>query len=170
MGISIHYQGRVSPSVKTREVWIYASLICKEKGWSITDMVETDGPAILEQQDGEEISYTGKLCTFAIGLHEHCEPLLFQITHEGYFRNWCKTQFAPLEIHKDVVDFFHQMKKKFSELIIQDEGGFWESNDAEALEARIIKCFMEMQNTKDEDPDLYGPVKSENGRITDLMK
>jgi hypothetical protein len=170
MGITIHYQGRVAPKVKNREIWIYASLICKEKQWPISDMAETEGPAILSQIDGEEIAYDGKLVTFEIQPHEHCEPLLFQITSEGYFRNWCKTQFAPVEIHMGIVDLFHQMKKKFGELVIQDEGGYWESNDAEALEERIITCFLEMQKTKDEDAGYYGPVKSEDGRITDLMK
>jgi hypothetical protein len=29
---------------------------------------------------------------------------------------------------------------------------------------------MEMQKSKEEDPAYYGPVKSENGRITDLMR
>lgn len=170
MGITIHYQGRVAPKMKNREVWIYASLIAKEKNWKISELTETEGPAILTQIDGEEIQYDGKLATFAMEMHEHCEPLLFQITAEGYFRNWCKTQFAPLEIHMGLVDFFHQMRKKFGDLVIQDEGGYWETGDAEALEKRIIKCFMEMQNAKDEDPAYYGPVKSEDGRITDLMK
>ncbi len=170
MGITIHYQGRIAPKMKAREVWIYASLISKEKGWKCTELSESEGTAILPQNDGDGITYTGKLASFVIEPHEHCEPLAFQITQDGYFHNWCKTQFAPMEIHQGVVDFFRQMKKKFGELVIQDEGGFWESNDAQALEDRIIKCFMEIQNSKDEDPTYYGPVKSEDGRITDLMK
>ena len=170
MGITIHFQGRVSPKVKTREVWIYASLIAKEKKWECTEMSESNGTFELPQIDGEKIAYTGKLSCFTIQIHEHCEPLIFQITGEGHFHNWIKTQFAPLEVHKGVVEFFHDMKKKFSELIIQDEGGYWETGDAEALEERIIKCFLEMQKSKDEDPEYYGPVKSEDGRITDLVK
>jgi hypothetical protein len=170
MGITIHFQGRVSPKVKTREVWIYASLIAKEKNWDCTELSESEGTFTLSQLDDEPIAYTGKLSSFTIEPHEHCEPLIFQITQDGYFHNWCKTQFAPLEIHMGIVAFFHDMKKKFSELIIQDEGGYWESGDAEALEQRIIKCFLEMQKTKDEDPEYYGPTKSEDGRITDLVK
>ena len=170
MGITIHFQGRIAPKIKPREVWIYAGLLCDEKKWRITDLYETEEPMELAQSDGEWIPYAGKLSTFIIDMHEHSEKLVFQITAEGYFRNWCKTQFAPLEIHKGVVDFFRQIRKKFSELVIQDEGGYWESNDAEALEERIVKCFLEMQKTKDEDPEYYGPVKTEAGRITDLMK
>ncbi len=169
MGITIHYRGRVSPKVKTKEFHIYAGLICKEKKWKITDLSETEGDAVLDHPDGE-IPYQGKLSTFVITPHEHCDPVTFQITGDGYFKNWCKTQFAPLEVHVGLVDLFRQVKIKLSELVIQDEGGFWESNNAEALEERIIKCFMEIQKSKEDDPEYYGPVKSENGRITDLMK
>lgn len=169
MGITIHYRGRVNPQLPVKQFYIYAGLICKEKHWSVTDLIETDGAAVLNDAE-EDIPYTGKLNTFCITLHEHCEPMLFQITSDGYFKNWCKTQFAPLEYHMGIVDFFSQVKIKLSELVIQDEGGYWESRDAEALEERVIKCFLEMQKSKDEDPSYYGPVKSENGRITDLMK
>jgi hypothetical protein len=170
MGITIHYRGRLGQKVKARELYIFASLICKEKGWEISGFAETEGEAMLDHPDGE-IPYTGKLSTFAITLHENCEQLTFQVTADGYFKNWCKTQFAPLEVHRGIVDMFSQLKIKLGELVIQDEGGYWETRNAEALEERIVKCFLEMQNTKDEDPGYYGPIKSsENGRITDLVK
>ena len=169
MGITIHYRGRVSPKLKSKDLYIYASLICKEKKWTISVLSETDGEGVLDHPDGE-IPYQGKLSTFVIRPHEHCEPVTFQITQDGYFKNWCKTQFAPLDVHIGLLDLFRQVKIKLSELVIQDEGGYWESNSAESLEERIVKCFMEMQKSRDEEPDYYGPVKSENGRITDLMK
>ena len=169
MGITIHYRGRLGPKVRAKELYILASLIAKEKKWSITGLAETDGAALLDHPDGE-IPYEGKLSTFAIHPHEHCEPLTFQVTADGYFKNWCKTQFAPLEVHMGIVDLFQQLKIKFGELVIQDEGGYWETRDAQGLEDRIVKCFLEMQKSKDEDPGYYGPTKSEDGRITDLVK
>jgi hypothetical protein len=169
MGITIHYRGRVNPKLKIREFYILAGLFCKEKGWEITDLVETVGGALLDQPDGG-IPYEGRLYSFAITIHENCEPLAFQITSEGYFKNWCKTQFAPPEVHRGIVELFDQVRIKLSELVIQDEGGYWETRDAQALEARIVKCFMEMHKTQEEDPEYYGPVKDEKGRITDLVK
>ena len=97
MGITIHYHGRVNPKVRTKEFYLFAGFVCKEKGWAVSDLIETDGKAMLPHPDGD-IPYTGKLSTFRIDPHEHCEPITFQITAEGYFKNWCKTQFAPLEI------------------------------------------------------------------------
>lgn len=169
MGITIHYRGKLHPKVKPKEFYLYAGLTAKEKGWKASDLFESEGPALLAHPE-EDLAYNGKLSTFVIEPHEHCEPLAFQITADGYFRNWCKTQFAPLEIHKGIVDFFSQMRIKFSEMVIQDEGGFWELRDEKVLEERIVTCFLEMQKTKDEDPEYYGPVKNEKGRITDLVK
>lgn len=169
MGITIHYRGRVNPKLKIREFYIYSKLICDEKKWAISGMFETEGLAKLVQMDGE-IPYEGKLASFTIETHENCEPVQFQITSEGYFNNWCKTQFAPIEVHIGLVDYFAQVKIKLSELVIQDEGGFWESRDKEALEDRIVACYLEMQKSKDDDSGYYGPVKSDNGRITDLVK
>ncbi len=169
MGITIHYRGRVNPKLRIKEFYIMANLISKEKGWSITEMMESEGPAMLAHPD-EDIPYNGKLTMFIIEPHENCEPMTFQITGDGYFKNWVKTQFAPLEIHMGVADFFDQLKIKCSELVIQDESGYWELRDTKSLEDRIVNCYLEIQKTKDEDPEYYGPVKSENGRITDLLK
>ncbi|MDQ3001922.1 MAG: hypothetical protein M3Y08_11765 [Fibrobacterota bacterium] len=169
MGITIHYRGRVHPKTPVKQFYILTQLICNEKKWTTTGMAETDGPAILVHLD-EEIPYNGKLTTFSVKTHENCEPLLFQITHEGYFRNWCKTQFAPIEIHKGIVDLFEQVKIKLVELVIEDDGGFWETRDSEVLEERILNCYLAIQKAKEEDPEYYGPIKGEDGRIVDLLK
>jgi hypothetical protein len=154
MGVTIHYQGKLNPKIKVKELHIYAGLICREMKWEITDMVETD--------------FNGH--RFEITPHVNCEALLFRITPEGYFSDHCKTQFAPLEVHKNIISLFQQIKIKLSELIIQDEGGYWESHDEKFLEERIMNCFYAIQKEMDNNPDAYGPVKSEDGRIVDLIK
>lgn len=169
MGITIHFRGRLGQKVKPKDFYLLAGLVAKEKGWQTSDMYESDGPAMLQHPE-EDIPYTGKLTTFIIEPHEHCDPLTFQITAEGYFRNWCKTQFAPFEIHMGIVDLFQQVRIKFGELVIQDQGGYWELRDPKVLEERVIKCYEEMEKAKEEDPDYYGPIKNKNGRIIDLVK
>lgn len=169
MGITINFRGRLGQKVKPKEFYILASLVAKEKGWTTSDMYESEGDAMLQNPE-EDIPYHGKLTTFIIEPHEHCEPLTFQITADGYFKNWCKTQFAPFEIHMGIVDLFDQVRIKFGELVVQDEGGYWELRDPKVLEDRVIKCYLEMEKTKEEDPEYYGPTKDKKGRITDLVK
>jgi len=75
-----------------------------------------------------------------------------------------------LEVHKGVISLFDQLKIKLSELIIQDEGGYWETRNEDHLLEQITNCYLAIQKEKEEDPDAYGPVKTEDGRITDLVK
>jgi hypothetical protein len=154
MGVTIHYQGRVNQKIRLKEFHILSSLICKEHGWEISDMTETEQKGSL----------------FVINPHENCEPLIFRITPEGNFSDHCKTQFAPIEVHKGIVSLFDQVRIKLSQLIIQDEGGYWETRDEEFLQDKIMDCYLAIQKTKEEDPETYGPVKTEDGRIVDLMK
>ncbi len=154
MGVTIHFRGKMNPKIRVKELYILSSLICKEYGWEITEMVETE-------QKGQ---------VFVITPHENCELLIFRITPEGFFSDRCKTQFAPLEVHKGVISLFDQLKIKLSELIIQDEGGYWETRNEDHLLEQITNCYLAIQKEKEEDPDAYGPVKTEDGRITDLVK
>lgn len=154
MGVTIHFQGKMNPKIRVKEFYILSSLICKEFDWEITDLAETD-------QKGH---------IFIITPHENCELLIFRITPEGFFSDHCKTQFAPPEIHKGIVSLFDQVKIKFSELIIKDEGGYWETRDEDHLLEQITNCYLAIQAEKEKDPEAYGPVKTEDGRITDLVQ
>jgi hypothetical protein len=154
MGITIHFQGRMNPKIKTKEFYILTSLICKENKWEVTDLQETEQKGLI----------------FVVTSHENCELLIFRITPEGYFSDHCKTQFAPIEVHMGIIKLFDQVRIKFSELIIKDEGGYWESRDQTVLQERIDDCYIAMQKEKEADPEYYGPVKNEEGRIVDLVK
>jgi len=154
MGVTIHFRGKLNPKIRVREFYILTSLICKEYGWDITEIKET-------AQKGNG---------FKITPHENCEPLFFNLNPEGLFSDRCKTQFAPMDIHKKIVSLFDQVKIKLSELIIQDEGGYWETRKDEHLQKQIENCFIFMQKEKDENPDFYGPIKTDDERIVDLTR
>ncbi len=154
MGITIHFRGRVNPKIRTKEFYIYAALISREFGWMISD---------LESRENN-VAY------FEIHPHEFCEPMIFNITPEGFFSDHCKTQFAPIDVHKKMISLFEQVKKKLSEFLIQDEGGYWETRDEKHLERQITNCFLAIRDEMDKDPEYYGPVKTEDGRIVDLTK
>lgn len=154
MGITIHFQRKINPKIRVKEFFILAKLIASENKWECTEMKETP-------QKGQ---------IFEITAHENCEPLIFRITPEGYFSDHCKTQFAPPEVHKGIVSLFDQVKIKLSELIVKDEGGFWESRDEKILNQAVMDCYEAMEKEKEADSDYYGPIKTEEGRIIDLVK
>ena len=148
MGITIHYRGRLSPKVKRKEFFAYAKVLCAEHKWKI---------------EGEESE-------FHILPHENCELLNFRLAGDGSFQDTCKTQFATIEIHIRIVDFFSNLKLKLTELVIRDEGEYWELRNKERLARQLGNCFDEIRKTMDENPDYYGPVRSDDGRIVDLVK
>lgn len=169
MGITIRYRGQLKPKEAVRNVYIMAKLAAQEKKWAITDFYAGEGTLNFEKQwDRKE--YHGPIQSFTIQPHEHCEPVCFRFTADGYFEERCKTQFAPLEVHIGIVAILDAIKSRLSQLIVEDEGHFWETRKKENLEKNIVRCFEEIIAEKERDPELYGPVKDEEGRITDLVK
>lgn len=169
MGITIHYRGRIKPKEAARNIYIMAKLACQENKWEISPLSEGEGTIQFEKYALLK-EYHGPIHSFVIQPHEHCEPVTFQITKDGFFEDRCKTQFAPVEIHIAIVHLLDGLKGRFSELIVEDEGHFWEIRKRDKLEHNIMKCYEEILKSKEEDPAYYGPVKDEDGRITDLVK
>jgi hypothetical protein len=169
MGITIHYRGQLKPKEAARNVYIMAKLAAQEKRWTITDFYAGEGTLSFTGHPGRK-DYHGPIHSFTILPHEHCEPVCFRFTEDGYFEERCKTQFAPLEVHLGVIDVLDSIKSRLSQLIVEDEGHFWETRKRENLEKNVMRCFEEILAEKERDPELYGPVKDEDGRITDLVK
>lgn len=169
MGVTIRYRGQLKPKEAVRNVYIMAKLTAQEKKWPITDFYAGEGTLKFEHQFDRK-DYHGPIQSFTIQPHEHCEPVCFRFTSDGYFEESCKTQFAPPEVHMGIVAVLDSIKSRLSLLIVEDDGHFWETRKQENLEKNILACFEGMIAEKEKDPDLYGPVKDEDGRITDLVK
>ena len=153
MGVTIRYQGRLSPKAKAKELYILAKIHCEKLKWGMTPF-ETQGDAIF----------------FALHPHDHCELVSFKVGTDGRFRDSCKTQFAPVEVHMGVVGLFDALRSRLAELVIEDEGDYWETRDRARLQGRIDDCYQAIGKTMQEDPAYYGPVRGEDGRITDLLR
>lgn len=169
MGVTLHYRGRLSPKEKPRNFYILAKIVAQEKGWTISDFEEGQGSLDFRKMPGKG-AYRGPVQSFVIKAHENCEPIHFRIAEGGRFEERCKTQFAPVEVHIGLVDLLDRLKIRLAELTVEDEGHYWELRDKDRLEANLYRCFEEIVRMKEEDPSYYGPVKEEDGRITDLVK
>jgi hypothetical protein len=169
MGITLHYRGRLSAKEKPRVVYHLAKVFCDARKWPISDLVEQEDVLEFRRTPGMK-EYRGPVSTFVVQPHENCEPFRLAFTREGRFEDHCKTQFAPLEVHQGLVGLLEDLKGRMAEMVVEDEGHYWESRDADRLEANIIRCFEEILKAKEEDPSYYGPVKEDDGRITDLVR
>lgn len=169
MGVTIHYRGRLKPKESPRNLYILAKLFCDGKKWPISQFIEGEETLQFRKHPSQK-EYRGAVTSFIIKPHEHCEPVAFHITRDGYFEDRCKTQFAPLEVHLGVVELLESLRKRLGELVVEDEGHYWETRSRERLEKQIMACYEEILRMKEEDPAYYGPVKEPDGRITDLSK
>lgn len=168
MGVTLHFRGRLKPKETARNLYILAKLEADGRKWSISPF--TEGRAKLEFRKSPMKSYEGPVSSFTIMPHENCEPFHITLTKDGYFEDRCKTQFAPLEVHVGLVEILDAFKSRLADLVVEDEGLYYEGRNKEKLEQRVYECFEDILRTKEEDPSYYGPVKDDEGRITDLVK
>lgn len=169
MGVTIHYRGRLKPRESARNIYILAKIGSDKRKWAITPLSEGEDSLVFRKNPLRK-EYSGFVSSFVITPHENCEPLIFSITRDGYFEERCKTQFAPLEVHVGVVELLESLQPRLAELVVEDEGHYWETRDTAKLEHNVLKCYEEIIKAKEEDPAYYGPVKESDGRITDLVK
>jgi len=151
MGLSIHYNGRISEKQLLTEMIAELEEISKVHGWNYT---------IFERMFPEEISSTnehdGKLygmCFVPPGSEpvsvlflsngRMCGPMQLQCwgdstdeTERKYlYMISVKTQYAGAEIHKMVIHIFKYLNKSYlADFTMTDEGQYWETNDEELLD------------------------------------
>ena len=71
-----------------------------------------------------------------------CKPIMHAMGTTKNFDSWIwvKTQFAGAETHMAIVRLLQYLKGKYlPDLQVHDEGGYWESGNRDALQARIQK-------------------------------
>lgn len=169
MGVTLHYRGRLKPKESARNLYILAKLEADSRKWKISPFTEGEGKLEFRRNPAVKL-YEGPMSSFTITPHDNCEPFHLALTREGYFEDRCKTQFAPLEVHVGLVEILDALKTRLADLIVEDEGQYFEGRSKERLEQKVFECFEEILKTKEEDPSYYGPVKDDQGRITDLVK
>ena len=153
MGVTIRYQGRLGPKAKSKDLYILARIHCEKLKWGMTPF-ESEGGTVF----------------FAVHPHANCELVSFRIGADGRFRDSCKTQFAPLEVDVGVVELLEAFKSRLAELVVEDDGAYWETRNRQTLQRRIDDCYLAIEKAKREDPAYHGPVRTEDGRIADLLK
>lgn len=140
MGITIHYQGKIND----------VSLISKVTGelTDISDELEMEYHLI----DDSKLNIKGIL----INPHKDCELLSFlfdlstgilkdkiilsfdDMGDDHYKYNHTKTQFAPINVHITIIKLLKYLKDKYiSDLVVTDEGEYWDTEDAELLQSKF---------------------------------
>ena len=169
MGITIHFEGRLKSSASLPDVLEVARAFANKQNWPVVEIL-ADTRSLARVRDEADWDFVGKTSGIEIQPHESAEALRLEFDSDGYVQEYIKTQFAPLEVHKSVVDLLRKLEPFFVSLDIVDESDYWETNDSLSLERSFDRFFKVVEEEKAANPRLNGPFRLDNGRIVDLLE
>lgn len=168
MGITIHFEGKLKNDEN------YALIIKKIAEFSDFHdweyfQFKNDSVKLERVRNDEEWDYVGSTKGIQVQPHENSEPLNFEFDEDLYIQDYCKTQFSNIETHIKIVELFTLIEQYFKNIEVFDEGEYWETKNETLLDENWRNFYVSMQEVMNENKNLKGPFKLENGRIIDLM-
>lgn len=157
MGLSIHYTGTIKDKTLLPQLAAEMKDICESLGWDYHYF-----------DPGEEDTLEGVYFS-----PPECEPLFLTFNKEGrllspisqitrdmllqngldpelIFTISTKTQYAGIDVHIALIRLFRYLKEKyFSDFEMNDEGGYWESDERELLEQQFTRYETAMASMKE---------------------
>jgi hypothetical protein len=146
MGVTIHYEGKVASAEDVRRILSDAADYAREHGW----------PASVREHG------------LVLVPHAMCEPLELTFSGTDLAPSWVKTQFAGPDVHVAVVGLFRRLAPRFRELIVEDDGQYWETGSVDTLVDALDQVDRGLQAALGE-PDSTGPYRLPSGRIVDVV-
>lgn len=140
MGITIHYQGKINELSLIDNFIDELIDISNELEWKnhIIDDKELNikGIVISPPPESEPLSF---LFDKTSGIIKDRIILAFDDMGDDHYEyNHTKTQFAPIHVHITIIKLLKYLKNKYlSDLIVTDEGDYWETENAELLQSKF---------------------------------
>jgi hypothetical protein len=168
MGVTIHFEGKLKSELSYHHL-IDASVIFAVKNKMPFEKIASDNKRLERVANETDWNYEGPVKGIKILPGEDCEPLWLEFDENLIIQDFCKTQFGGKEIHIKIIELFDALRQCFTELIIADEGEYWETRNAGLLQQLMDECFGLIEKAKSTDQTLSGPFRMPDGRIVDLM-
>lgn len=168
MGVTIHFEGGLGSEVSYEKVVDMSREFALSNGWPCEPIAESF-VTLSRVRNEQDWDYEGPTKGVVLQPHENSDPLRLEFDSSLYVQEYCKTQFAPLEVHIQVIELLRRLEPEFAELSVDDEGEYWSRVDRFALEGHFAACLRAMEDQLANDPRLEGPVRGPGGRIFDLV-
>lgn len=128
MGVTVHFEGRLRGEEALAEVVALAETYAESRNWPISRI---DEPEVMLRRvkDEEDWDYVGPVRGVVLNPHENADPFRLEFDKDLYVQEYTKTQFAPVECHKEIVALLRQLESYFESLTVEDEGEFYETKD-----------------------------------------
>jgi len=168
MGVTIHFYGRLKNKESLDEVITIASEFAAEKGCEVINL-DSEKKQLFRVKGGRQSEYEGPVRGIQFHPDENCDPFALEFDDDLYIQQFCKTQYAGISTHVEVIQLLRDIERCFETFVVLDEGDFWETSDISTLEQRFETNFAAAEEMKKENPKLKGPIRLMNGRILDLI-
>jgi len=169
MGVTIHFEGYLKSDNDFKDIMF------KAKNFALTNNLPYE--SFSEQlkkldrvRNEQDCIYEGSTKGIKILPDENSEPLWLEFDKENYIQEYCKTQFAGIEVHLKIIALLKEIQQHFIELQVTDEGEYWDTNDKFLLQECFNNYFDAAEKAISENQKLKGPFKLQDGRIIDLME
>jgi hypothetical protein len=132
MGLTIHFWGRLKTQEDLDGVFSIGKAFAEKKKVRVAqfDIPETE---LFRIHNGMITTYHGRVKGMVFSLHDLADPVILEFDEDLYIQQFCKTSFAGLATHLQVIYLLKEIEPHFEKLIVYDEGGFWQTGDVERL-------------------------------------
>ncbi len=138
MGVTIHYAGRAKNWDALTQLLSAATQFAAQRGWMFA--IYDDPLGVMEDRDHDDpgyIEHDGPFRGMVIRPHPRCEPVRLDFSTSNELSGFTKTQFAPFEVHVEVVRLLREIEPFMAEFSVNDESGLWDSRDEAAARSRF---------------------------------
>ena len=168
MGVTIHSEGRLRDQSAYDALVAEATAFATHRNWQALPFA-IPLAKLSRVRDEKDWDYEGPTKGIELRAHPSSEPIRLEFDQDLYIQEYTKTQFAPPEVHKDLVVLLDQLAPHFASLAVVDEGEYYESRDEKLLLKHRDRCFQVLDEHLAKDKSLRGPVRLPSGRIADLV-
>ncbi len=169
MGVTIHFEGQLKSETDYDSV-IKVAVDFANKNAMPYSLFREENKVLQRVKDEKDWNYEGATKGVKIQPDANTDPLWLEFDTNKYVQEYCKTQFADLNIHIRIVNLLRRLEPFFINLIVSDEGEYWETENRDILQKHIDACNRAMEERIQKNKKMSGPYRIADGRIVDLME
>jgi hypothetical protein len=147
MGLTIHFQGHL------RSPDDYENILQKFKDFANRksvklNAIDVDSHVLIRVIDGKICEYESPLKVISLQPHEKSDSLILEFDRNLYIQQFCKTQFAGIPTHVEIIEFLREIEPFFKDFQVNDEGDYWNTNSITRLEQKFADYEKAFKFTK----------------------
>jgi hypothetical protein len=167
MGVTIHFEGQLKSDNDFDTVMTKAKKFAQTNDMPFESFSEPS-KKLGRVKDEQDWDYEGPTKGIKIQPDPNADPLWLEL--DNYIQEYCKTQFAGIETHLQIISLLKKIQQHFINLQVVDEGEYWDTQDKSLLQKSFDDFIDAVEKAKAENPKLNGPYRLQDGRLIDLME